>query len=67
MPDSHCADGLALAHRGTLCEGAVHWLKAAPQAASVVDGDHWTVHHDAHEAHGAVGGRGDRDAVVRCP
>ena len=33
----------------------------------MIDGDHGTVNHHAHEAHGAGRRRGDRDAVVRCP
>jgi len=60
------ADGLARGHGGAFFEFAVDGLKAAPQPVPVVDGDHRPVHHDAHEAHGAASGGGDRCAVVGC-
>lgn len=63
---SDYADGLARANRGAFFELAVDGLKAAPQPVPVVDGDHRPVHHDAHEAHGAASGGGDRGAVVGC-
>ncbi|MBB6403407.1 hypothetical protein HNP00_000706 [Arthrobacter sp. AZCC_0090] len=59
------ADCLTPYDSGALLEFAAHGFKAAAEPSDVVDHDHGPVHHNTDEAHGAVGGSGDRGAVGR--